>query len=98
MNNESTSFCRVSAEFLEKVQALASDFERLKNENEKLRECVGFYANCENWTFESCHDIKSRIYLDNEIADEPQGDSQKGTWVGGKLARQTLKELGERDE
>lgn len=75
-----------------KIQSLEAENAKLKAELVKERECVDFYAEFSNWSVESHPADESSIFFDNEVADEPQGDSQKGTWVGGKRARQRQKE------
>lgn len=63
----------------------------LQAENAKLRECVEFYADEDNWHLsDSCH--ADSISLDSEeLLDHPDFAS-----LGGKRARQCLKELDEK--
>ena len=72
------------------------EINKLKAENEKLRECVEFYAAEDNW--EKYHD---KSYSDCCIVNKDWSDNYSGNNglkdifapKGGKLARQTLKEL-----
>lgn len=66
-----------------KLLEAAGGIERLKKENEMLRKCVEFYADIDNFGEIHC--------------GSPNGND-KGFYIyedEGKLARQTLKELGE---
>ena len=69
--------------------------EKLQADNEKLRKCVEFYADIDNWSVETHpNDFSMMISDDLTTLDEPQPkSSMKGTWCGGKLARQTLREV-----
>lgn len=62
--------------------------ERLTEENKKLRECLSFYANENNWKTDStgCWDIITTDDYDEQGYEFP---------IGGKRARQCLKELEE---
>lgn len=61
----------------------------LMSENEKLRSALRFYASYENWV-----ELDGLSYKrDRLVGDAVEFDS--GFSVSGKLARQTLKELGE---
>lgn len=60
--------------------------EKLEDENKKLRECVEFYADKDNWFGEY---VCGPLACTNE---EIEGDSI-ANYTGGKLARQTLKEI-----
>ena len=53
---------------------------KLKSENKKLRECVEFYADTNNWSYQQIIDDISEV---------------NGSLEGGKLARKTLKEIDE---
>jgi hypothetical protein len=57
--------------------------EKLEKENEKLRECVEFYADITRWS-------GTRIIGDH-FKDFENGNAS--IFISGKLARQTLKEL-----
>lgn len=64
--------------------------EKLKAENDKLRECVKFYANKDNWCFEIS---ESGDYCYSVARwDDESGDGLET--CGGKLARRTLNEIG----
>ena len=68
----------------------------LKAENAKLRECVEFYADTNNWdAADGVHDSIISGVITGADHYEPWGNT--GIAVGGKLARQTLKELKEID-
>jgi hypothetical protein len=71
--------------------AIVEEYRALKDQNEKLLNCVEFYATRGNW-----HEGDNKnIYLDDciDINDCEESDGLK---EGGKLARQVLKELGEK--
>ncbi|MCP3873366.1 MAG: hypothetical protein GY699_09465 [Desulfobacteraceae bacterium] len=65
----------------------------LRRNSEKLRECVEFYADKDNWGSDSksLHDGFS--CFDIILYDFSQSDTELMRKYGGKLARQTLKEL-----
>jgi len=69
---------------------LREKHEKLKEENEKLKKCVEFYADRTMWQF-SAH---NNIYK-NWTKTKPQDqDLIADRYIfGGKIARQTLKEL-----
>lgn len=77
-------------------EVVAIKNERLQAENEKLRECVDFYANKLNWydnTQINGSDQKA-IFKDSE--DCLIKSINKHIIIGGKRARTLLKELGEK--
>ena len=57
-----------------------SEFVKVKAENKKLKEALGFYASRDNW-IEVSH-----------IIEDDSFNCDRG-WQGGKLARQALKEI-----
>lgn len=73
-------------------EMLIATVDNLKEENKKLVECVKFYANQKSWygfaedrdivEFSDCEPVESIIRDD-------------GVMLGGKRARQVLKEIGE---
>ena len=71
-----------------------NEIQKLQAENEKLRKCVEFYANTLSWQHIPC---ETRHNWFRPIISPEQDCSQVNTdeWCsyGGKLARQTLKEL-----
>lgn len=76
-----------------------NEIEILKQENEKLKKCVEFYANRFSWNF-SKHDTyenyAGEIKNDESLVQykEKDGDIFED-YCGGKLARLTLKEIEE---
>ena len=78
---------KIENEYMEEV-------EKLQAENEELRKCVEFYANTLSWQHIPC---ETRHNWFRPIISPEQDCSQVNTdeWCsyGGKLARQTLKEL-----
>ena len=73
-----------------------SEIKKLQAENAKLRECVEFYADPNNY-FLTTHQrprVKSsqRVLTDKDLSDVESHILQ----VGGKRARQALKELEEK--
>lgn len=66
--------------------------EKLQKENEKLRESLSFYAAKSNWW-----DLEEDAYCCTRITDEDtykQDDKASSHFIfGGKLARETLKQL-----
>lgn len=67
---------------------LCPEIDRLKQENEKLKACIEFYARKDIY--------RELIPQHNNEIYEIIGDEEfvKGSgWIAGKLARQTLKEL-----
>lgn len=83
--------------------AFFSEFARLQEENKKLREerdklveCVKFYANKENWLYSKESHIGGLIVVKDTWTDQPNaGAACFYPEYGGKLARQTLKYIGE---
>ena len=74
------------------------EIEKLKQENEKLRECVEFYANKDNWSDNDLFGCPSSIIGDSEYGKETYEYKHKYQFskhltLGGKKARQTLKDL-----
>ena len=94
-----------------RMKQMNEEIERLKAENAKLRECVEFYADEKSWNKRSISTgysyspqymsigINDDAYL-HEVSKDGAGYS--GDWyknsgyVGGKRARQVLKELEEK--
>lgn len=77
----------------EKIQTLEAKVKELEKENVKLRECVEFYANKKNWVSWFPVDDKWKIKeSDRETMGEYHFEGHHET-VGGKKARETLKEL-----
>lgn len=66
------------------------EVERLKVENEKLRECVKFYANYENWQHERIYFPGGAKFVGWLMEVELTGDND-----GTKNANQCLKEIQE---
>ena len=64
---------------------------KLQAENAKLRKCVEFYSNTDNWLEE-----KNRNNLYTIIKEDASDDYCDYLRFGGKRARQVLKELGEK--
>lgn len=81
------------------LMTIFSTIKKLKQENEKLKKCVEFYANRFSWNF-SKHDTyenyAGEIKNDESLVEykEKDGDIFED-YCGGKLARQTLKEIEE---
>lgn len=76
-----------------KVNALKKEIERLKKENEALRKCVEFYAGGEIGNDLEVRPEKRELWnIPDRWAQRSMSDH-----YAGKLARQTLKELGEKD-
>lgn len=65
---------------------LKDQLEKLQAERQKLRECVEFYADVNNW-YDDCGDC----LFDNIKCDMSNQDQYDG--IGGKRARQCLKEI-----
>jgi hypothetical protein len=64
---------------------LQIEINKLKSENEKMRECVAYYADRSNW-----YGRNSRSY---PIISKFDRDCDNGIFYGGYLARKTLEEL-----
>lgn len=69
-------------------------FEKLKKQNEIMREALSFYASGDNWGH------KHKDSCDYVVILEDQGDGEfqfnsitDDEWVGGKRARQALKDV-----
>ena len=73
------------------------EINKLKAENEKLKECVEFYANTLSWEHIPCETKWNwfRPIIKPDL-DCSQVSNDEWCSYGGKLARQTLKELGEK--
>lgn len=83
----------------DKIQSLESEIKQLKKGNEKLRTCVEFYADKRSWSYYGIDEWSQKISgisSDTEMLDGKEGYVSI-KYYGGKLARQTLKELGERE-
>ena len=76
----------------EHMQAeLAHHIFKIEAENAKLRKCVEFYSNTDNWLEE-----KDRNNLYTIIKEDASDDYCDYLRFGGKRARQVLKELEEK--
>lgn len=77
-------------------EMLIATVDKLKEENKKLRDALEFYADHQNWWHDSPSDFgygsKGLIICIDQAEDI---DSLREVSVGGKLARQVLKEVGE---
>lgn len=69
-------------------------FEKLKKQNEIMREALSFYASGDNWGH------KHKDSCDYVVILEDQGDGEfqfnsitDDEWVGGKRARQAIKDV-----
>jgi hypothetical protein len=62
------------------------DIEKIEAQNKKLRKCVEFYANESNW---GMNEFGGRDFAPDDDFDENRA-------VAGKMARQCLKEIGEK--
>lgn len=65
------------------------EIERLKKENGKLRKCVEFYGDEDNW--KKKFDIVADNWNQFTIKDFDREQNCNFTIIGGKLARQTLR-------
>ena len=75
-------------------EMLIATVDKLKEENKKLVEALKFYADTNNWdAAEGVHDSVISGVITGADHYEPWGEA--GIAVGGKLARQVLKEVGE---
>jgi len=87
------------------LDVIIKHIEKLELENQKLKECLGFYGDINNWTGEDCNGWNST----NVTHESDQDERLLAVWkmgcdkyedeydnVGGKRARALLKEL-ERD-
>jgi hypothetical protein len=86
--------CSFAEEYEEDVLALEKELNKLQAENKKLREVLEFYADSENWQsvqvgYGSRSQIKNKDLQDTSSDDRPR-------LVGGFIAREALKEVGER--
>ena len=66
------------------ITELLNIINKLQTQNSKLKECVEFYANKDNWYINDADGFKMII---------ASRDTEGSEWVGGKRARQCLKEL-----
>jgi len=73
------------------VQVFMEKTKSLQAENAKLRKCVEFYSNTDNWLEE-----KDRNNLYTIIKEDASDDYCDYLRFGGKRARQVLKELEEK--
>ena len=78
-------------EAYEKAYGNMIELEKLRDENKKLRKCVEFYAGM-NWGIASPGETVSIDPCDHEDKFHQGGGILR---VGGKLARNTLKEIDE---
>jgi len=79
------------------ILATKMEITKLEADNKKLRTCVEFYANKENWqTPES-----QGFHVDDlsaDVSDMIEEIDSRGANCGGNLARQTLAELKESEK
>ena len=68
----------------------------LEQQLTSAKEVIAFYADPDNWSSVSLQECSRMLGDDHQCADEPQiaGSSMKGTWVGGKRAREWQKQHG----
>ena len=78
------------------IKELRHELKKLREERDKLVECVKFYANKENWLYSKESHIGGLIVVKDTWTDQPNaGAACFYPEYGGKLARQTLKYIGE---
>lgn len=82
--DQSVGYTCESCEF----ERLEDNIKKLQTENAKLRKCVEFYSNTDNWLEE-----KDRNNLYTIIKKDASDDYCDYLRFGGKRARQVLKEL-----
>ena len=83
--------------FCDLYKDFAKEITKLKAENEKLRNCVEFYACVQNWEFDN-NNIDDKELIQYSEDDSGLFVVESGgyeDWICGKLARQTLRELEE---
>lgn len=69
-------------------------FEKLKKQNEIMREALSFYASGNNWHHKHKDSCDYVVIVDDQGDGEFQFNSiTDDEWVGGKRARQAIKEL-----
>ena len=74
---------------LNELLKIEEQLKKLKQDNEKLRECVEFYAKKDNWV---------SVRIKNDFLTGINMINQRDLfYVGGKKARQTLKEINTTD-
>ena len=82
---------KIDVENLDKV---VEAIKKLQAENEKLRKCVERYANKESWIYRLGSGYTEIMiqdwYTDRERLENDPCDYR---WLGGKLARQTLRKI-----
>ena len=75
-------------------EMLIATVDKLKEENKKLVEALKFYADTNNWdAYEGEHSLIEGVITGADHY-EPWGEARIS--VGGKLARQVLKDIGEK--
>ena len=75
-----------------KIMELEREIEKLKKQNEIMREALSFYADIERWkTVEHC-ELKSKIRIDAADFDA-KIDNDMMYFIAGKMARQALKDV-----
>ena len=83
----------------DKEMELTKELEKLREENKRLRECIEFYANIESWNVSEKENFSEYLTIDRVDIGDGDFETKNGQCddrgVGGKLARQTLKEIGE---
>ena len=76
------------------MSELYNVIKKLQEDNEKLVKALKFYADTNNWdAADGVHDSVISGVITGADHYEPWGEA--GTAVGGKLAKQVLKEIGE---
>ena len=78
-------------EFYEDWQKLRKENENLKGENEKLKEALEFYADKNNWVKDR-HETPTYMSV---ISPRDLEETKRKKIIGGKLARQVLKEVND---
>lgn len=77
---------------INKLQAAFDRIQKLEEENKKLRDALEFYANQKSW-YGLSNDRDTVELSDCEPAESII--HEKGIMLGGRRARQVLKEVGE---
>jgi hypothetical protein len=78
-------------------EELALEFEKLQAENKKLREALEWYANRNNWKFQSYNsDCKDVIDFNDLGCRSYTVEADFACSSGGRRAREALKEVGEK--
>jgi len=104
MNNEKQFATRTKKKWYELscdlaniIKSKGEEVEKLEAENEKLRECVEFYADFMSWSdlWDFCDSPHNQCVV---VSDDVEDFLSRGKNFpcGGKRARQTLKDLGDK--